>query len=31
MMKLKRAYEAPSKEDGLQFLVERLWARGVRK
>src|SRR3954470_13535627 len=28
---LKRAYEAPSPEDGDRFLVERLWPRGVTK
>ena len=31
MLKLKRAYEAPAKADGLRILVERLWPRGVRK
>jgi uncharacterized protein YeaO (DUF488 family) len=31
MIKLKRAYEAVSKEDGLRILVERLWPRGVTK
>jgi len=31
MIKLKRAYEAPSKDDGLRLLVERLWPRGVSK
>jgi uncharacterized protein YeaO (DUF488 family) len=31
MIKLKRAYEAASKEDGLRLLVERLWPRGVSK
>ncbi len=31
MLKLKRAYEAPTKADGLRILVERLWPRGVRK
>ncbi len=31
MIKLKRAYEAASKEDGLRILVERLWPRGVSK
>lgn len=30
-IKLKRAYEAASKEDGLRILVERLWPRGVSK
>jgi uncharacterized protein YeaO (DUF488 family) len=29
MIKLKRAYEAASKDDGLRILVERLWPRGV--
>lgn len=31
MIKLKRAYEPPSRGDGLRFLVERLWPRGVSK
>ena len=31
MVKVKRAYEAPSARDGQRFLVERLWPRGVRK
>jgi uncharacterized protein YeaO (DUF488 family) len=31
MIKLKRAYEAASKADGLRILVERLWPRGVSK
>jgi len=31
MMKLKRAYEAASPDDGLRILVERLWPRGVSK
>ena len=31
MLKLKRAYEAASKDDGLRALVERLWPRGVSK
>jgi uncharacterized protein YeaO (DUF488 family) len=31
MIKLKRAYEAPSPDDGFRVLVERLWPRGVRK
>jgi len=30
-IKLKRAYDAPSKSDGKRFLVERLWPRGVTK
>ena len=28
---LKRAYAAPSDEDGSRLLVERLWPRGVRR
>jgi uncharacterized protein YeaO (DUF488 family) len=28
---IKRAYEAPAKEDGYRVLVERLWPRGMKK
>ncbi|KCZ93420.1 DUF488 domain-containing protein [Hyphomonas johnsonii] len=28
---IKRAYEAPSSEDGVRVLVDRLWPRGVSK
>jgi uncharacterized protein YeaO (DUF488 family) len=31
MIKLKRAYKAPSGDDGLRILVERLWPRGISK
>jgi len=31
MIKLKRAYEAPEKKDGVRLLVERLWPRGLTK
>src|SRR5690349_8277043 len=31
MIKLKRVYESPGKDDGKKFLVERLWPRGVKK
>jgi uncharacterized protein YeaO (DUF488 family) len=31
MIKVKRAYEEPSRGDGYRVLVERLWPRGVRK
>jgi len=31
MIKLKRAYEPTSADDGLRILVERLWPRGVSK
>jgi uncharacterized protein YeaO (DUF488 family) len=31
MLKVKRVYDAISREDGQRFLVERLWPRGVKK
>jgi uncharacterized protein YeaO (DUF488 family) len=31
MIKLKRAYDEPAREDGFRILVERLWPRGVIK
>jgi uncharacterized protein YeaO (DUF488 family) len=31
MIKLKRAYAPPSRDDGLRILVERLWPRGLTK
>jgi uncharacterized protein YeaO (DUF488 family) len=31
MVKLKRVYEEPSREDGLRVLVDRLWPRGLTK
>jgi uncharacterized protein YeaO (DUF488 family) len=30
-IKLKRAYEEPSPEDGIRVLVDRLWPRGLTK
>jgi uncharacterized protein YeaO (DUF488 family) len=30
-VKLKRAYEPPSPEDGRRILVDRLWPRGISK
>jgi uncharacterized protein YeaO (DUF488 family) len=30
-IQLKRAYEAPAKNDGARLLVERLWPRGLTK
>jgi uncharacterized protein YeaO (DUF488 family) len=30
-VRIKRAYEAPSPEDGIRILVDRLWPRGLRK
>lgn len=31
MIKLKRIYEAPTADDGVRILVERLWPRGISK
>ena len=31
MVSLKRAYEKAAASDGIRFLVERLWPRGVKK
>jgi uncharacterized protein YeaO (DUF488 family) len=31
MIKTKRVYDPPAKEDGTRFLVERLWPRGMKK
>jgi uncharacterized protein YeaO (DUF488 family) len=31
IIKLKRAYEEPSAQDGTRVLVDRLWPRGLRK
>ena len=31
MIRIKRAYEKPSKEDGYRILVDRLWPRGISK
>lgn len=31
MIRLKRVYESPSREDGYRVLVERLWPRGISK
>jgi uncharacterized protein YeaO (DUF488 family) len=31
MIRIKRAYDPPAKEDGARFLVDRLWPRGVKK
>jgi uncharacterized protein YeaO (DUF488 family) len=31
MLKMKRVYDPPEAGDGVRFLVERLWPRGVRK
>jgi uncharacterized protein YeaO (DUF488 family) len=30
-VKLKRAYEPPSRTDGTRVLIDRLWPRGVKK
>ena len=31
MLKVKRVYESAEKSDGVRFLVERLWPRGIKK
>src|SRR5688572_15687759 len=31
MLVLKRAYEKAAPDDGIRFLVERLWPRGIKK
>lgn len=31
MIKIKRVYEQPTKDDGFRILVDRLWARGLTK
>lgn len=31
MIKLKRVYEKPTRDDGVRILVDRLWPRGVTK
>lgn len=31
MLRIKRAYEVPDKEDGCRILVDRLWPRGMSK
>ena len=30
-LKIKRAYEAPTEDDGTRILVDRLWPRGLTK
>jgi uncharacterized protein YeaO (DUF488 family) len=31
MIKIKRVYDLPTKEDGFRILVDRLWPRGISK
>ena len=31
MLKIKRVYESAHADDGVRFLVERLWPRGIKK
>lgn len=31
MLKIKRVYEKAESSDGVRFLVERLWPRGIKK
>lgn len=31
MIRIKRVYDPPEPDDGLRFLVDRLWPRGIKK
>jgi uncharacterized protein YeaO (DUF488 family) len=31
MIKIKRIYDAPTRDDGIRILVDRLWPRGLSK
>lgn len=31
MIRIKRAYDAPAREDGTRVLVDRVWPRGAKK
>ena len=31
MIRIKRVYDAPARNDGARFLVDRLWPRGVKR
>jgi uncharacterized protein YeaO (DUF488 family) len=31
MIRVKRVYDPPKPDDGLRFLVDRLWPRGMKK
>ena len=31
MLRIKRVYESATANDGVRFLVERLWPRGIKK
>lgn len=31
MIKIKRVYDKPSRDDGYRVLVDRLWPRGIKK
>ncbi|HET8697236.1 MAG TPA: DUF488 family protein, partial [Gammaproteobacteria bacterium] len=31
MIRTKRTYDPPARDDGVRFLVERLWPRGMKK
>ena len=31
MIRIRRAYEEPTSQDGKRFLIDRLWPRGIRK
>ncbi|HEX9021228.1 MAG TPA: DUF488 family protein, partial [Nitrospirota bacterium] len=31
MIKIKRVYDAPARDDGKRILIDRLWPRGLKK
>ena len=31
MLKIKRIYDSPEKDDGIRVLVDRIWPRGISK
>ncbi len=31
MIRIKRAYDTPSQQDGRRYYVDRLWPRGIKK
>lgn len=31
IIKIKRAYESPSRSDGFRILIDRMWPRGIKK
>ena len=31
MIQTKRVYDPPARADGMRFLIERLWPRGIKE